>query len=46
MMSALADAIRQIRKRLDKTMVQFAELIGCKQSTVSRYESGKLVPGR
>lgn len=27
-------------------MVEFADLIGCKQSTVSRYESGKLVPGR
>jgi len=27
-------------------MVEFAGLIGCKQSTVSRYESGKLVPGR
>jgi transcriptional regulator with XRE-family HTH domain len=27
-------------------MVEFADVIGCKQSTISRYESGKLVPGR
>jgi transcriptional regulator with XRE-family HTH domain len=27
-------------------MVEFAGTIGAKQSTVSRYESGKLVPGR
>ena len=27
-------------------MVQFAEMIGCEQSTVSRYESGRLIPGR
>jgi transcriptional regulator with XRE-family HTH domain len=27
-------------------MVEFAEMIGCRQSTVSRYESGKLIPGR
>jgi len=45
-MTTLAHAIRDIRRRLNKTMVQFAEMIGCKQSTVSRYESGKLVPGR
>jgi len=42
----LAHAIRAVRQRLDKTMVEFAEMIGCRQSTVSRYESGKLVPGR
>jgi DNA-binding XRE family transcriptional regulator len=45
-MSALSLAIRSLRKRLGKTMVQFADMIGCKQSTISRYESGKLVPGR
>jgi transcriptional regulator with XRE-family HTH domain len=27
-------------------MAEFAETIGCRQSTVSRYESGKLTPGR
>ncbi len=27
-------------------MAQFAELIGCKQSTISRYESGRLPPSR
>lgn len=45
-MTDLGPAIYTIRKRLGKTMVQFAELIGCKQSTISRYESGKLIPGR
>jgi len=45
-MTALGPAIHAIRMRLGKTMVQFAELIGCKQSTISRYESGKLIPGR
>jgi len=45
-MTPLGPTIRTIRKRLGKTMVEFAEMIGCKQSTVSRYESGKLVPGR
>jgi len=45
-MTNLAHAIRAVRQRLDKTMVEFAEMIGCRQSTVSRYESGKLVPGR
>ena len=45
-MSDLGNAIRGVRTRLGKTMVEFAALIGAKQSTVSRYESGKLVPGR
>lgn len=45
-MTNLAHAIRAARQRLGKTMVEFAEMIGCRQSTVSRYESGKLVPGR
>ncbi len=27
-------------------MAEFAEMIGCRQSTVSRYESGKLIPSR
>ncbi len=45
-MSELGEAIREIRNRLGKTMVQFAEIIGAKQSTVSRYEAGKLIPGR
>jgi len=45
-MTNLASAIRAARQRLGKTMVEFAEMIGCRQSTVSRYESGKLVPGR
>ncbi|MEN6535951.1 MAG: helix-turn-helix transcriptional regulator [Bryobacteraceae bacterium] len=45
-MSELGKTIRGIRNRLGKTMVEFAEIIGAKQSTVSRYEAGKLIPGR
>jgi transcriptional regulator with XRE-family HTH domain len=45
-MNDLSLAIRGIRQRLAKTMAEFAEMIGCRQSTVSRYESGKLTPGR
>lgn len=45
-MTAISPTIRNIRKRLGKTMAQFADMIGCRQSTVSRYESGKLIPGR
>lgn len=45
-MTDLSQTIRLIRQRLGKTMVEFAEMIGCRQSTISRYESGKLFPGR
>jgi transcriptional regulator with XRE-family HTH domain len=43
---SLASSIKSIRSRIGRTMIEFAALIGCKQSTVSRYESGKLIPGR
>jgi len=45
-MTDLSQTIRVIRQRLGKTMVEFGGMIGCRQSTVSRYESGKLLPGR
>ena len=45
-MDHLGKAIRSIRVRLGKTMVEFASLIGAKQSTISRYEASKLTPGR
>jgi len=45
-MTDLSHTIRAIRQRLGKTMVEFAEMVGCRQSTISRYESGKLLPGR
>lgn len=45
-MSQIGSAIRNIRKSLGKTMAEFAGMIGCKQSTVSRYESGRLLPSR
>ncbi len=45
-MNDIAVAIRNTRKRLGKTMAEFADMIGCTQSTVSRYESGRLRPSR
>jgi transcriptional regulator with XRE-family HTH domain len=45
-MTQIGSAIRNTRKSLGKTMAEFAEMIGCKQSTISRYEAGKLTPSR
>lgn len=42
----LNHAIRALRRRLGQTMTQFSELLGLEQSTVSRYESGQVVPSR
>lgn len=42
----LSKAVRSIRKRLGLNMTAFAERIGAGQSTVSRYESGKMLPSR
>lgn len=45
-MSTLPATIRTIRQRLDQTMNEFAESLGTDQSTISRYESGRVVPSR
>ena len=45
-MNEIGIAIRNTRNRLGKTMAEFAEMIGCRQSTISRYESGRLTPSR
>jgi transcriptional regulator with XRE-family HTH domain len=37
-------AIFAIRNRMDRTMVEFARIIGTDHSTVSKYESGKVPP--
>ena len=42
----LKEAIRTIRNRRRETMVQFALRLGCRHSTVSMYEAGKLRPSR
>jgi transcriptional regulator with XRE-family HTH domain len=42
----LALTFRGIRKRLGKTQVEFAQLIGCRQNTLSQYEAGKIAPSR
>jgi len=41
----IAQAIKRLRKSLGKNQIEFAEMLGCQQNTVSRYELGKLVPG-
>ena len=45
-MTQIGSAIRNTRVSLGKTMAEFAEMIGCKQSTISRYEAGRLTPSR
>jgi transcriptional regulator with XRE-family HTH domain len=42
----LPTTIRNIRKRLNQTMTEFAESLGTDQSTISRYESGQVVPSK
>lgn len=39
-----AEAIRHIRKRLGKNQAEFAQMLRCRQNTVSRYERGRLAP--
>lgn len=41
----IAQAVRGLRKKLQKNQIEFAEMLGCQQNTVSRYEVGKLTPG-
>lgn len=45
-MSSLGETISAIRQRMGKTMVEFARLVGSDHSSVSRYESGQIVPGK
>jgi transcriptional regulator with XRE-family HTH domain len=45
-LSSLAETISAIRQRLGKTMVEFARLVGSDHTSVSRYESGQIVPGK
>ena len=44
-MSKLGQAIRSIRKYRGETMTEFAKTLEINHSSVSRYESGKGVPG-
>ncbi len=44
-MPTLSETVRNIRKRLRKTMVQFAGDLGVSASAISQYESGKIAPG-
>lgn len=39
-----AVAIKKLRKKLLLTQIEFAELLGVKLVTVSRWESGKFEP--
>lgn len=45
-LTSLGETISTIRQRLGKTMVEFARLVGSDHSSVSRYESGQIVPGK
>jgi len=40
----IAEAVRSLRKRLGKSQMEFAELLGCQRNTVSRYEIGAFLP--
>jgi transcriptional regulator with XRE-family HTH domain len=40
----VSGAIFAIRNRMGRTMVEFAQIIGTDQSTISKYESGKVPP--
>ena len=44
-MPSMGGTIRGIRKRLGKSQQEFAELLGCRHNTVSRYELDRFVPG-
>ena len=44
-MPKLGREIRSIRKHRGETMVEFAEILGVTHASVSRYESGKGLPG-
>lgn len=39
-----AEAIRHIRKRRGQTQAEFAQVLRCRQNTVSGYERGHLAP--
>jgi transcriptional regulator with XRE-family HTH domain len=45
-LSSIGETISAIRQRMGKTMVEFARLVGSDHSSVSRYESGQIVPGK
>jgi transcriptional regulator with XRE-family HTH domain len=42
----LGETIRRIRKRRGETGAEFAKLLGCRQATISGYETGKINPSR
>lgn len=41
----LGDRIRLLRTRLRKSQAEFAEILGSQQTSVSRYEQNKVMPG-
>jgi len=38
------DSVKQLRQILDLTQIQFAELLGCRQQTISEWEQGLYAP--
>jgi transcriptional regulator with XRE-family HTH domain len=43
-MSRLAKTVKSMRKRLGKTQSEFATTLNVQPPTISRYESGKIIP--
>jgi transcriptional regulator with XRE-family HTH domain len=38
------DAVRKLRQTLDLTQMEFADLLGCRQQTISEWEQGLYSP--
>lgn len=38
------DAVKQLRKALELTQDEFADLLGCRQQTISEWEQGLYAP--
>ncbi|HUO30749.1 MAG TPA: helix-turn-helix transcriptional regulator [Bryobacteraceae bacterium] len=43
-MPELAAVVKAIRMRRDESQAEFSRFLGCSQNSVSRYESGEVVP--
>ncbi len=38
------DSVKKLRQSLELTQIEFAELLGCRQQTISEWEQGLYVP--
>ena len=46
LLESLGKTITTVRRRLKMTMTEFASLIGSDNSTISRYEAGRIIPSK